>query len=328
MKKIIGIGNALVDVLIKLENDHFLEEYNIPKGSMQLVQKDFVKLLSIITSNNNPQLASGGSASNTIHGLASLGVKTSYIGKIGNDAFGKIFSDDLEKNKIVPILYNSENETGRAITFISPDSERTFATYLGAAVELSAADLQPNHFDGYDYLHIEGYLVLNHELVEKALKIAKSKGLKISLDLASYNVVDANRDFLQHIIKEYIDIVFANEEEAKSLTGLEPEWALRAIARLCDIAVVKFGAKGSAVKRGNELARASAVKANAIDTTGAGDLYASGFLYGLMNDWSLKKCVELGSITAGKVVEVIGAKINNEGWNDIRAELKKLEISE
>lgn len=327
MKKIIGIGNALVDVLIKLDNDHFLEEYNIPKGSMQLIKKDFVKLLSIITSNINPQLTSGGSASNTIHGLASLGASTSYIGKIGNDPFGKIFSDDLEKNKIVPVLYTSENETGRAITFISPDSERTFATYLGAAVELSAADLQPEHFDGYDYLHIEGYLVINHELIEKALKIAKSKGLKISLDLASYNVVDANKEFLQNIIKEYVDIVFANEEEAKSLTGLEPEWALRAIARLCEIVVVKFGAKGSAVKRGNELARASAIKANAIDTTGAGDLYASGFLYGLMNNWPLKKCAELGSITAGKVVEVIGAKINDEDWKEIKASVKKLELS-
>jgi len=317
MKRIIGIGNALVDVLIKLESDHFLDEYNIPKGSMQLVDKDFVKLLTIVTNSIQPQLASGGSASNTIHGLARLGVQTSYIGKIGNDDFGKIFSEDLKKNNISPILFYGNDETGRAITFISPDSERTFATYLGAAVELNADDLNSSQFDGYDLLHLEGYLVFNHDLIERALKIAKGKGMLISIDLASYNVVDSNKDFLQRIIKEYVDIVFANEDEAKSLTGLEPEWALRAIARLCEIVVVKFGAKGSAVKRGNELARASAIKANAVDTTGAGDLYASGFLYGLINGWNLDKCVKFGSITAGKVVETIGAKISDQGWKEI-----------
>ena len=321
MKRIIGIGNALVDVLIKLENDYFLEEYNIPKGSMQLVNKDFVKLLTIITNTIQPQLASGGSASNTIYGLARLGIQAAYIGKVGRDEFGKIFTDDLKKNNITPKLFFSDNETGRAMTFISPDTERTFATYLGAAVELSADDLKPEQFEGYDLLHLEGYLVINHELIEKALKLAKSKGLKISIDLASYNVVDANKDFLQSIIKEYVDIVFANEEEAKSLTGLEPEWALRAIARLCEIVVVKFGVKGSAAKRGNELARAAAVKTNAIDTTGAGDLYASGFLYGLINGWTLDRCVKFGSLTAGKVVETVGAKISDQGWNEILASI-------
>jgi sugar/nucleoside kinase (ribokinase family) len=194
---------------------------------------------------------------------------------------------------------------------------------LGAAVELSANDLKPEQFEGFDLLHLEGYLVFNHDLVERALSLAKSKGLQISIDLASFNVVDSNKDFLQKIIKEYVNIVFANEEEAKSLTGLEPEWALRAIARLCEIVVVKFGAKGSAVKRGNELARATAIKANAIDTTGAGDLYASGFLYGLINGWTLDKCVKFGSITAGKVVETIGAKINDQGWKEIIASMEK-----
>lgn len=137
--------------------------------------------------------------------------------------------------------------------------------------------------------------------------------------MASYNVVAENKDFLQDIIKEYVDIVFANEEEAKSLTGLEPEWALRAIARWCEIVVVKFGVKGSAVKRGNELVRAAAIKVNAIDTTGAGDLYASGFLYGLTQGWTLDKCAKLGSLTAGKVVETIGAKIGDQGWQEIKA---------
>ena len=134
MKKIIGIGNALVDILIKLESDHFLNEFNQPKGSMQLVERQFVNMLTLATKCSNPQLTSGGSAANTIHGQAKLGMNTSYIGKVGNDEYGKIFTDDLLKNKISPILLNSENETGRAMTFISSDSERTFATHLVAAI--------------------------------------------------------------------------------------------------------------------------------------------------------------------------------------------------
>jgi sugar/nucleoside kinase (ribokinase family) len=317
MKKIIGIGNALVDVLIKLDSDHFLNEFNLPKGSMQLVERDFVHMLTLATRGSNPQLTSGGSAANTIHGLARLGLQTSYIGKVGNDEYGKIFTDDLIKNKISPVLLNSENETGRAMTLISPDSERTFATYLGAAVELNADDLKPEYFNGFDLLHLEGYLVFNHELVEKAILLAKSKGLQISLDLASFNVVDVNIEFLSKIIRESIDIVFANEEEAKSLTGEEPEKALHTISSMCKIAVVKIGPKGSLVKRGNEIVKVGAIKANAIDTTGAGDLYASGFLYGLSQQWPLEKCARLGSVTAGKVVETIGAKISDNEWAEI-----------
>ena len=324
MKRIIGIGNALVDVLIKLENDSFLKEQNLPKGSMQLIDKDVALKLMEATKKIKPQLTSGGSASNTIHGLAKLGSQTSYIGKIGNDEFGKIFTSDLKNNKIVPTLLQSASETGRALTFISPDSERTFATYLGAAVELSAEDLIPSQFDSYELLHLEGYLVFNNELVEKAIKLAKSKGLHVSIDLASYNVVDANRDFLTKIIKESVDIVFANEEEAKSLTGEVPEKALQLISEMCDIAVVKVGSKGSMVKRGNDKVRVDAIKAKAIDTTGAGDLYASGFLFGLSQGWNLGKCAKLGSITAGKVVETIGAKIGQLEWDEINKSIHAL----
>lgn len=317
--KILGIGNALVDVLIKLENENFLTEYNIPKGSMQLVNREFANMLTIATKAYKPQVASGGSAANTIHGIASLGGNTTYIGKIGDDDFGNIFSTDLTNNKINPVLLHGTAETGKAITFITPDSERTFATYLGAAVELAPSDIKAEYFKGIDILHLEGYLVFNNALVEKIVKLAKGNNVKISLDLASYNVVDANKAFLENIIKEYIDIVFANEEEAKALTGMEPEAALVKIAEITDIAVVKIGSKGSYVKQAGKTYKVDAIKANAIDTTGAGDLFASGFLYGLSNNWTLDKCARLGSLTAGKVVETLGAKINSTTWNEINA---------
>jgi sugar/nucleoside kinase (ribokinase family) len=324
MIKILGIGNALVDVLIKLENDYFLDEFNLPKGSMQLVNRDFVNVLSLAVKSKNPQISSGGSAANTIHGLSRLGGDTAYIGKIGNDEFGKLFASDLQNNGIKPILSFGVAETGRAMTLISPDSERTFATYLGAAVELDAADLSDILFKGYHLLHIEGYLVQNKPLVEKALMLAKQANLKVSLDLASYNVVEANKDFLLQIIKQYVDVVFANEDEAKALTGLNPEAALNVLAEMCEIAVVKIGAEGSYVKSKSQVYTIPAIKVNCIDTTGAGDLYAAGFLYGYTKGMSLDVCGKIGSLTAGKVVETIGAKISSETWFEIKRQINEL----
>jgi len=172
-------------------------------------------------------------------------------------------------------------------------------------------------FAGYDYFHIEGYLVQNYALVERAVILAKENGLKISLDLASYNVVEDNLEFLQRIIKEYVDIVFANEEEAKSFTGKEPEEALHAIAEVAEYAIVKIGSKGSMVKHQGKVYTAGVIEANSIDTTGAGDLYASGFLFGLHKGVSLDEAARMGSITAGNVIEVIGAKMDEERWQRI-----------
>jgi sugar/nucleoside kinase (ribokinase family) len=200
---------------------------------------------------------------------------------------------------------------------VSPDSERTFATYLGAAVEISAEDLKIEQFQGYDYFHIEGYLVQNYELIERAVVLAKEAGCKVSIDLASFNVVEANLDFLKRITEQYVDIVFANEEEAKSFTGKEPEEALHQIAEIADYAIVKIGSKGSMVKHDGKVYNAGVIKANSIDTTGAGDLYASGFLYGMIKGYSLDRCAEIGAITAGNIIEVIGAKMDDSRWEKI-----------
>ena len=317
MLKIIGIGNALVDVLIKLDNDNLLEKFSLPKGSMQLVDTDFVIRLTEVTKNINKQLASGGSAANTIHGLANLGIESAYIGKVGQDDFGKFFTDDLKKSNINPKLFFSKTETGRANTLISKDGERTFATYLGAAVELNANDLSMELLDGYDYFHIEGYLVFNHELLLKAAELAKQKKMIISLDLASYNVVEANLDFLKDFVKKYVDILFANEEEAKAFIGKEPAEALNEIAEMCRIAVVKIGDKGSLIKSGNEIYKVNIIPVKCIDTTGAGDLYASVFLFGLLKGLPLNKCGEIGAILSGNVIEVIGAKMEEKRWQKV-----------
>lgn len=328
MAKVLGIGNALVDILIRLENEDLLKELNLAKGSMQLVDKDFKDLVFSKTEHLKKVQASGGSAANTIHGLASLGVDTAYIGKIGHDELGEFFAADLKRNHIKPLLKYSQTGTGISSALITPDSERTFGTYLGAAVEVSAEDLEPDLFSGYKFFHIEGYLVFNTVLVEAALKMAKAKNLTISLDLASYNVVEANRDFLQDMIRKYVDVVFANEEEAMAFTGKNPEEALEEIAGMCNIAVVKIGKNGSLIQQGSETYSVGAIASKVIDTTGAGDLYAAGFIYGLTKGLSLAQCGHIGALLAGKVIEVIGAKIPDSDWDTIKKGVKIIESSE
>ncbi len=319
MKNILGIGNALVDIMTQLENDNHLQAIGLQKGSMELVEKEQVEKILKASQSLKQSLASGGSAANTIHGTARLGIESGYIGKIGHDDFGNFFTTDLEKSKIQTHLIHSETETGKAIAFISPDAERTFATYLGAAVEMTPNDLDPHIFRSYDVLHIEGYLLFNHDLILKTLELAKKTNMLVSLDMASFNVVEANRDFLQEIIKKYVNVVFANEEEAKAYTQAEPEDALHLFAEETNIAVVKIGKGGSMIKRDKDIFRVSAINANAIDTTGAGDLYAAGFLAGMVRNKSLQECGNLGSLIAGKVTEVIGAKLSDTQWNEVYA---------
>ncbi|MCD4679089.1 MAG: adenosine kinase [Bacteroidales bacterium] len=322
MTKILGMGNALVDIMIKHNDDRILDDFGLPKGSMQLVDKVFSGKILEGTRSFARQQTSGGSAANTIHGLANLGISSGFLGTVGDDNFGDFFREDMEKNMINPILFHGKEETGRAVALVSPDSERTFATYLGAAIELSPSNLSSEIFKGFSYFHIEGYLVQNHELIKKAVSLAKENNLIVSLDLASYNVVEENLEFLQMLVEEYVDIVFANEEEAKAFTGKEPEEALDIISKSCDIVIIKIGEKGSLIKRGDEIYKIGIIDVISVDSTGAGDIYASGFLYGLVHELSLDRCGKIGSILAGKVIEVIGAKIAADGWSDIHSMIK------
>lgn len=324
MKKVLGMGNALTDILLQISGDEVLSNLNLPKGSMQLVDagksEEIMQMLSTI----KPIMAAGGSASNTVNGLARLGAEVGFIGKVGDDAVGKFFNDDMLANGVKPQLGVSATASGQCTVLVSTDGERTMCTYLGAACELNASDLTPVMFEGYDIFHIEGYLVQNHDLIRTAVKMAKEAGLIVSIDLASYNVVEANLAFLNEMIRSYVDVVFANEEEARAFTGKEPEEALIHISDHCDIAVVKIGKDGSFVRSDSESVRISAEKARSIDTTGAGDLYAAGFLYGLANDYSLELSGKIGALVSARVVEVVGAKMTNDIWEDINEKVKAM----
>lgn len=326
MKRVIGIGNALVDLLVTLDDDLLLEELNLPKGSMTLVDEQLKNLIAEKVVHLSREMASGGSAANTIHGLARLGVPTAFLGTIGQDETGDFFYSDLTKSNIVPLLNRSLTASGLASTLISKDGERTFGTYLGAAIELSGKNILREHFSGYDMLHVEGYLVQNHELLETILKQARNAGLKISVDMASFNVVRDNLDFLREMVNSYVDILFANEEEAKAFTGKAPGEALEEMAKEVKIAIVKIGSKGSLIKRGNETANIKPYSSKVVDTTGAGDIYASGFLYGLINELPLETCGRIGSLLAARVIENIGAKIPESSWPEIIDEVNKIRM--
>lgn len=324
MKKIVCVGNALVDILFRIESDEVLRNLGLPKGSMQLVDlaasDELLKQLASIPRS----IASGGAAGNTARGLGKLGIPVSYIGKVQDDEFGKLYVSDMEKHGVQPRLLTGNQPTGRAIALISPDSERTFATCLGAAVEISEEDLSAETLCGVSVMMIEGYLVFNHALMLKAGETAKACGVKVALDMASYNVVEANKDFLQDYINNYVDIVFANEEEALALTGLREEEALIAIAGMCEIAVVKLGSRGSLVKRNGKTYKVESLKANSVDTTGAGDLYAAGFLYGLYKGLAPDVCGRAGSILAANVIEVVGTNMEESRWKEIVKRVKEL----
>ncbi len=324
MKQILGIGNALVDIMTMIDDDKILEKFALPKGSMQLVDNIKSEMVKSETIHFNRNLTSGGSAANTIHGLAMLGVKTGFIGSIGNDELGDFFEKDMTFAGIRTMLSRRNSITGTAVALISRDSERTFATHLGAAIELEAMDLNPEYFNGYDVLYLEGYLIINKTLVETACRIAGEKKMKIALDLASYNVVEAKLSDFKEIIEKYVDIVFANEEEARSFTGMDPGKALDFLSKFCEVAVIKVGSEGSWIKRGEEIIKIGTHQVDLKDTTGAGDLYASGFLYGYANGLDLGKCGLLGSLLAGKVIEIIGARMDESRFNKIKEAAMKI----
>ncbi|HPB02866.1 MAG TPA: adenosine kinase [Bacteroidales bacterium] len=315
--KIIGIGNALTDLMTQIESDDILRNLNLPKGSMQLVDATMSQRASDATKHFKRTLASGGSAANTIHGLARLGMKTGFIGKVGKDDLGDFFEKDMVKSGIQTHLIQSATPSGLALALVSPDGERTFATYLGAACELQDIDIDADVLKNYDILHIEGYLLQNYKLISHSIKTAKELGLKVSLDLASYNVVEEHRDFLNEMIDLYTDIIFANEEESKALTGLEPEESAKYLSQRVDIAAVKTGPGGSFVAMNGEITAVPTQKIIPVDTTGAGDLYAAGFLYALSKGKSAYECGRTGSVIASEVITTIGAKIPEEKWSSL-----------
>ena len=326
MKSILGIGNALTDILAILPDDSLLKEYHLPLGSMQHVDMETGDRIWSALKAVGVKYVPGGSAANTITCTSIFGMPSGYIGKIGDDELGQLFKSTMEQFGVKTTMLHSDKSSGRCMVFITgANAERTFADYMGAALELGPEDLKPEYFKGYDYFHIEGYLVQNQDLIAKATQMAKDAGCIISIDMASYNVVESNNAFLHNLIDKYVDIVFANETESRAFTKLDdPREALKELSQHCDTAIVKVGKHGSWLRRGEEEYYIPAWPANPVDATGAGDTYAAGFIYAHSLGMPLKECGEIGSIIAAKVVEVVGTKIDVPRWREAKQEIKEL----
>jgi sugar/nucleoside kinase (ribokinase family) len=199
-------------------------------------------------------------------------------------------------------------------------------THLGAALEMKAHEISNSVFEGYDCLYVEGYLVQDHSLIESVARRAKECGLHVAIDLASFNVVEENLDFLRKLVSSYVDIVFANEDEAKVFSGeAEPINALQYISELAPLAIVKIGMRGALIKYNGEVIHVGIMAAaKRVDTTGAGDFYAAGFMYGLCEGLSLRQCGTIGAITAGKVIEVVGTTLGEEAWKEIEVYIERI----
>lgn len=315
---IVGVGSALIDILAH-ESDSFIEKTGAAKGGMLYVDNNFIEQ-ALQSSQSKPEMVQGGSACNTVVGVGKLGGVARFIGKCGSGPMGDFFEEELRKQNVEPALFRSDSPTGRVLSIITPDAQRSMLTYLGASSEAQPEDIAERLFKNAAVVHIEGYLLFNPDLILAVLKAAKNSGAAVSLDLASYTVVKESRDFLQHIINDYVNILMGNEDEALAYTGESDEIAaIKALVNAVDIAALLVGKRGSYIAHDNNVFSVKAKgTGHAIDTTGAGDLWAAGFLFGLVNGYPLEKCGELGSACGYEVCQVIGTKISDEGWQRIR----------
>jgi sugar/nucleoside kinase (ribokinase family) len=315
---IVGVGSALMDILL-LEEERFLDSSGLKKGGMIHAENSTVIEALLSRSKAKQSIVPGGSACNTIVGIGSLGGQARFVGKRGNDDLGMQFEASLRKHNVEPILFTSDSPTGRVLSIITPDSQRSMFTFLGASSEMKPEEILPEHFKNAAVVHIEGYLLFNEALLLASLKAAKESGALISLDLASYTVVEASMHILDDLINDYVDILIANEDEARAFTGLtSEEKALEILAKKADIAVLKIGKRGSLVGHNGKTVKIDRMgSGEAVDTTGAGDLWAAGFLYGLVNGYSIEACGKLGSACGWEVCQVVGASIPDEGWKKI-----------
>ncbi len=309
---VVGIGNAIVDVLAKV-GDTFLTERGLDKGSMTLVEAmEAGKIYADVI----PELqVSGGAAANTVSGMASLGADCAYIGKVHDDELGQLFQRNIAMAGIdffTPPLTEGP-ATGRSVVLVTPDAERSMFTYLGAARKLSEADIDEKIISESKFLFLEGYLwdePVEQKAMLKACELAHKHGREVVFSVSAKSCVRKHRQGMLKMIADYVDILFANEEELKLLFETDDFYAaLDAIKPLVHIAAITRDSRGSVVVHGREKIFVEAEKIeNVVDSTGAGDLYAAGFLYGLSNGRSLGTCATIGGITAAEVITHYGAR--------------------
>ena len=308
--KILGIGNAIVDVICKV-NDKFIEQNKLTKSTMKLVDEvEFKKLLSKLKIEDT---ISGGSVANSVVGLSQLGNKVGFIGKVSDDDLGKKYEEGL-KNENVKFFYSKKKEaipTGTCLILITPDSERTMVTFLGTAGKINESDIDTNAINNSEILFLEGYL-WDEGNPKKAFEKAINNSNKVAMSLSDLFCVERHKPHFLELVKNKLDITFANEQEIMSLIDVKKFDDVINFAReINNLIVITRGDKGAVAITNNEVVECSAKKDLQIkDLTGAGDLFASGFLHGFVNNKPTKESLEIGTKMSSKVIQIIGARLN------------------
>ena len=319
----VGVGSALMDILL-FESERFVSDHKLIKGGMEMVGPERAdELLEASANASSVRMVPGGSACNTTIGLGRLCGKAFFVGTRGDDDIGRTLEAAISSNNVTPRLGKSATPTGRVLSVITPDAERTMLTYLGASSETSAEMISPDLFRGADMVHVEGYLMFNEPLIRAVLASAAAAEVPVSLDLASFTVVEAKLDLVRDLVRKYVSVLLANEAEARTYTGVSDELeALKILARDAECAVVKVGKRGSYVCINSEITKIDPFGSGAaIDTTGAGDLWASGFIYGLINGKPVAECGRIASLCGYEVCQVEGAHIPENGWRRINPDI-------
>ena len=312
-KKILGIGNAIVDVLARVDNN-FLSKKNLIKGSMKLINKfefeDLKKNLKI------EKIEAGGSVANTMSGIAYLKGQASFIGKINSDNFGDIYKKSLEDlNVEFPYIEKTENlSTGASIILITPDSERTMCTYLGVSSHLSANDINENNITNHEMIFLEGYLWdkgKSEKMFKNTINIAKKNKVKIAMSLSDIFCVKRHKEDFYNLFKNDLDILIGNENEINELTSKKSLLdSINQLKKFDKLIIITRSEHGSVAINDNEIINCESIKVNKIlDLTGAGDLFAAGFLKEYLDKSEIKKCLKTGSILASQIIQKIGARL-------------------
>lgn len=308
--EVIALGAPLLDHI------HFVPEEELfrfanEKGGMELLTEKELTLFE------NDPIIPGGSAINTLKGLRQLGCTALAIGKRGRDLSGERLERGLQEKGIETRLSLGSQPTGHVICYVTPDGERTMRTFQGASSELSQNDLDPTAFSGARLLHIEGYTLFCDQVTEQAMKMARQAGVRVSFDLSSFQVVETFKERIVSLLP-FVDILFCNEYEAFALLGLPPQKACEALQKKISTAIVMQGIEGAYIGRQNEVLHIPSHPANPLDTTGAGDLFAAGVLFGLLKGYPLAEAGHLGSRAAHEVVKILGAELPQETWDELK----------